>query len=330
MKKSAMLHSANQTGTFLLSLDTELAWGYFDCLNPQDFSSDGQLERQGIHALLDLFREFNIHATWAVVGHLFYETCEKCEPCPVKAWEGKYDSFSQVYASDSRLWYGADVINAILEDGEMHEIAFHGYTHRPFNETTMRRDEARFEIEEWLRLAQRKGLAPRTVIFPRNVIGHLELFQEYGFTSYRGAELPSPCYAIPILGRGLKRYHRYLSSFISAPGYRHEDFQSNGLLNLPSSQHLFGFDQVVSRRVNALNLHRWITRTVTDGIRNAAREKKIFHLRAHPNDFRDDKDFDMLRGICQIVSEEVKSGRLTSLRMDNLADMVIREAILPV
>lgn len=319
------MKKTDQSSYFLLSLDTELAWGYFDCFNPKNFSKDGGQERQSIYDLLDIFREFNIHVTWGLVGHLFYEKCEKCEICPVKKWEGQHASFSQIYDTASPLWYGPDLIDAILDENEMHEIAFHGYTHRVFNEKTMSRDEARLEIEEWLRLAQRKEITPRSVIFPRNVIGHLDLFKEYGFTCYRGDELQPEISAIPVLGRGVKRYHRYLSSFIRAPGYHIEESQFQSLLNIPSTQHLFGYEQEVSSWVNTLNLHKLNIQTVTDGIRKSTREKKIFHLRAHPNDFRSEKDLEIMRGICRVVSEEVKNGHLTSIGMADLAENILKQ-----
>ena len=73
----------SQTGYFLLSLDTELAWGHHDNFRPEMFSADGGRERQAIELILEALDEFNIKATWAVVGHLFYGQCEECRTCPV-------------------------------------------------------------------------------------------------------------------------------------------------------------------------------------------------------------------------------------------------------
>src|SRR3990172_3955205 len=117
-----------QTGYFLFSLDTELAWGYFDMdrLRSERFSSDGSRERRAIDRLLDILDEFNIVATWALVGHLFYEKCEKCDLCPILEWQGKYRSFEQIYETNAPLWYGADVVETLLARGGRHEIAFHG------------------------------------------------------------------------------------------------------------------------------------------------------------------------------------------------------------
>ncbi len=45
--------------------------------------------------------------------------------------------------------------------------------------------EAEKEVEEWLRLANRKKIVSHAVAFPRNVVGHLDILQKAGFTCYR-------------------------------------------------------------------------------------------------------------------------------------------------
>ena len=110
---------SNKTGYFLFSLDTELAWGYFDLdrLRLEKYSPDGSRERKAISRLLDLLDEFDIAATWAVVGHLFYDKCEKCDICPVLEWQGKHRSFEEIYETNAPLWYGADLLEMLLARG---------------------------------------------------------------------------------------------------------------------------------------------------------------------------------------------------------------------
>jgi hypothetical protein len=325
-RETDRLKRPGATGYFLFSLDTELAWGYYDRFKPADFSPDGRRERQSLRLLLDIFREYRIRATMGVVGHLFYEKCEKCAVCPVKRWDQKYASFNQIYESDSRLWYGPDVIRMIRDEGDRHEIAFHGYTHRPFDETMMNRDEARIEIEEWLRLADRERIKPLSVIFPRNRVGHLDLFTEHGFRCYRSPELTPKSHGLPLIGKVMRRNHRRLSSFIPASGFDLRRPQTGELVKLPSTQHLFGYHPATGRRANALDLHKVIIRSMRKGIHRAAEEKKVFHLYAHPNDFRSEKDLEIARGIGEAVSEEVKKGRLVSITMAELAEIALRRS----
>jgi len=307
--------SQNKTGTLLFSLDTELAWGYFDQFRPGDFSPDGVKERESVRILLDILHEYHITATWGVVGHMLYKKCENCKICPILDWKDKYASFEHIYEAGSRLWYGPDVLESILDRGDGHEIAFHGYTHSIFDERTMSEEAARIEIEEWLRLAQRTSITPYTVIFPRNRVGFLNLFKEYGFACYRGDEiLPEIC-SYPLVGRFFRRYHDFLSSFTTPSVFERCELESSGLINVPSTQHLLEYSQSAQKMLNALDLHKLCIDRVKMGVQKAVEERKIFHLRAHPNDFRSEKDFDILRRVFSYAADEVARGRLQSVSM---------------
>ena len=315
----------NQTGYFLFSLDTELAWGYFDMdrLRSERFSSDGSRERRAIDRLLDILDEFNIVATWALVGHLFYEKCEKCDLCPILEWQGKYRSFEQIYETNAPLWYGADVVETLLARGGRHEIAFHGYTHKVFNEGVMSQQEARTEIQEWLRAARRKNIIPQTVIFPRNQVGHLDAFKEAGFICYRGHERLPKDYAIPVIGKALNRIDLVLQ--IRTPQVYEVEVEPSGLVNLPSSRWLFRIDRRVETILDSLNLPHLPIYRLIKGIDKAAKEKKVIHLWAHPCEFRTDKDFEKLRHLLGHVSEQVKRGRLQSIGMADLARLALEQ-----
>ena len=166
-------------GYFIFSLDTELGTGYFDNDEARHmlFSSDGSKERETIRRLVNLFEEFNIVGTWATVGHLFYQKCEYCDICPLRDWEGRYSSFNEAYGTNHPLWYGADIIESLISNGSRQEIAFHGYSHKIFDENLMSPQEAKIEIQEWLRVGKRKGIIPFSITFPRNCVGNLEILK---------------------------------------------------------------------------------------------------------------------------------------------------------
>ncbi len=316
---SLMNTDDRKTGYFLFSLDTELGWGNYDHFRPGRFSTDGKIERQAIKRILNLLADYNIVATWAVVGHLFYEKCEDCDPCPIQGWRGKYLSFEQIYDLNSPLFYGSDVIDTLLQSGSRHEIAFHGFTHRIFDDISMDGQDASYEIQEWMRLSKIKNIVPQTVIFPRNQLGHLRLFKEFGFICFRGKEILPEVYSMPIIGRLLRRFHRQLSSFLPSNVYELPGLDQNGLVNLPSTQHFFGYDRRVDRLLVALNLDKFSTHQMLKGINKAADQRKIFHIRAHPSDFRTDRDFEKLRYLFANVSAQVEKGLLQSIGLADLA-----------
>jgi hypothetical protein len=308
------------TGYFLFSLDTELAWGYFDLddIRSRKFAADGAAERRSIKRLLDILDEFNITATWALVGHLFYDKCEKCSICPILEWQGKYRSFEEVYETNHPLWYGKDIVELLLARGSRHEIAFHAYTHRVFD-SRMTQQDARIEIQEWLRAAKTMNLVPRTVIFPRNRVGHLDAFEEAGFICYRGEQVMPKTYAIPLIGKTLNRIDLVLQIF--SPQAYELRTEAAGLVNLPSSRWLFGMNRNVELILDALNLHNLRIRAFIKEVERAAREKKVIHIWAHPYEFRTEKDFAKLHYLLSHVAERVAEGSLQSVGMAELARM---------
>lgn len=303
-------------GYFVFSLDTELAWGTLDWNRDRaaQTSRESTTERKTIRRLLDLMDEFGVSATWAVTGHLFYEKCEECDECPVMQFKGKDESFDKIWKTRDAMWYGSDIVDMLLSRGN-HEIACHGYTHRRFGELS--KDQARFEIQEWVRLAARNGITPYTIIFPQGRIGHLDLFQEAGFICYRGSELKHPALFLPLVGKILNQLNLFFS--ILTPQVYDIQKIPGGLVNIPSSQWLFRINRKVERSLDSLRLESFRLRGTIEGIENAAKENKIIHLWAHPHEFRTEKDFQKLRLIFGHFASHAKEGRLQSITMADLA-----------
>lgn len=306
-------------GYFVFSLDTELAWGYFD--HDQTwarlFSPDGSRERAAVRRLLALCDEYGVHATWAVVGHLFHTECERCADCPIEAWRGRYRSFDRIYATSDPLWYGADVMAQLLEYRDRHEIAFHGYTHRPFVDLT--EGEAAQEATIWKAIAARHDVAPGAVVFPRNQVAHLDVLRAAGFTNFRAAGREYPFGRRSRLGAVIKLLS-HLGGWPAAPTYAIESLrQRNGLLEQPPSAYLFDVRRSVERLLDALGLQRLRLRAIAAALGEAAVSGRIMHLWAHPWEFRSDKDFDKLRHIFELYATHRDAGRLVSVTMSQIA-----------
>ena len=68
-------------GVFTLSLDFELIWGTLDLFGPQAFRRVCEIERHlVIDRLLSLLEEFELPATWCILGHLFLDSCRRDTP----------------------------------------------------------------------------------------------------------------------------------------------------------------------------------------------------------------------------------------------------------
>lgn len=320
--ESYMTGEKNRTGYFLFSLDTELAWGHFDCFDKKLFSSDGKRERKYLHSLIDALNEYDITATWALVGLLFKQNKNSY---PVR-WKGMYAYFERLYDSGSRLLHGSDIIEILLDRGRRHEIAFHGMTHSLFDESTMNEESARAEIVEWLRLAGEKQIRAKAVVFPRNKIGFLDIFKQFGFVCYRGETPLRRVFLLPsLVGSLLRRFYYSLSLLIPPPVYVPTVHQS-GMVNLPSSYWLSGLNRKAERVLDSMHLQKMKIMSLVNGVRKAGAEKKVIHVWAHPYEFQTEEDIQKLRYLFSSVAQEVREGRLISIGMSGLAERFLDTA----
>ena len=172
--------------TFIISLDTELIWGYVAYPSLKEVSlmkSDDKKVRGCIDILLNLFKKHNIPATWAVVGHLFLDHCECEDGIPHKDMPRfKDDWYSTDPCTDIQkdpLYYGRDIVDKILSNRIEHEIGYHSFSHVVFSECSRKVAEA--EIKMVNKLAKEFGITLKSFVFPENKVGHIDVLRENGF-----------------------------------------------------------------------------------------------------------------------------------------------------
>jgi len=309
-------------GCFIFSLDMELAWGYYDKFVPGLFSPDGSREREAVRRLLSLFDEYEIPATWAVVGQLFYRSHKEAAFNPAEDWKGKYPLFERMYYENHPLLFAPDILEMLLTSKIRQEIGFHGHTHKVFDEETMSPERAKSEIQAWKDAAKPVNIEPKTVIFPRSRVGYFNLFRQSGFTCYRGLErYPAKVYYLPVVGRFFRRFHYYLTA-VTFPSRYSAEVDPSGLVNLRFSRWLFGFNRRLEVWLDRFNLHTLRLQTLVQGVRKVAEEKKILHVFAHPCEFKTERDFQKPRFLLCHVANEVQKGRMVSTSMEQMAEKV--------
>ncbi|MBN1230774.1 MAG: polysaccharide deacetylase family protein [Anaerolineales bacterium] len=312
-------------GYFILSLDTELGIGYYDLDEKRHaiFSPDGSRERESIRRLLELFEKYEIRATWAIVGHMMFETCEFCEWCPVKNWQGKYQSYEEAYGTSHPLWYGKDMVDLIYAHRDNNEIGFHGYTHEVFSDSAMSMERTQKEILEWKRLASRWGIEPASIVFPRDRVGNLKIFQQAGFRCFRSDRTYPLWERVPYLGKFIKTLDRIFG--ITSPNVYSLDQNeiTQGLVNMQSSEHFFDLNRHIKDILDNAGLSFLHTRRTLRAVRKAMRQGKAFHLWAHPWTFQSNHDFEKLEKVLQLVKQGITNGHLKSVTMQEYADLVL-------
>src|SRR5579872_4911377 len=110
----------SQKATFTVSIDFELMWGTAD--RPYAEKMRGLCEterREVVDRLLGLLAEYQINATWGIVGHLFLRDREKANaPGGAVARKGP-----------ESLYYGSDLVERVKRCPVEQEIGSHTFFH---------------------------------------------------------------------------------------------------------------------------------------------------------------------------------------------------------
>ncbi len=325
MQKSVTLDRA----VFVISLDTELAWGSFDRNGLQKYGRLYAQVRTIVNSLLAMFARHDIKATWAIVGHLFLESCSREGTDnhnhvlqPRYRWHPQGwlsdDPFSNV--GSQPFFYAPDIVERILASSLRHEIASHTFTHVILGDPECSAEVAYSQLQECRRLAENKGRELVSLVFPRNSVGHLDVLCRLGFLSYRGPE--ENWYARAGAIPRLAKVCRYLDKLIAAtpPCYKElrccrEHESQPWLFNLPASMFYPPFGGLW----NLVGLGRRVTQA-KKGVREAVAKKSLFHLWFHPFNLATSPALlDGLDEVLGYVSKEMKAGNMESLTMAETA-----------
>ena len=276
-------------GIFTISIDTEMAWGTFDCGGHISFRKAYDQYRPIIQKLLGLFEKYEIQATWAIVGHLFLDRCEKENGIvhpnilrPRYDWYPK-DWFSEDPGTNIQkdsIWYGKDIVEMILRCRTSQDIGSHSFSHIVYSDPKSSKEIVQLDLTQCLMLATEKNIKLKSFVFPRNAIAHLDLLERHGFRAYRShPELKNVrTHHVPLWRRG----YILLKDMIPLSPPVHEIVKDThySLLNIPASmqfRYMYGLSQFIFPHVRYLKAKQ--------GLKKAVSQKKNFHLWLHPINF---------------------------------------------
>ena len=187
----------------VFSADFELAWGWQYVKGVPDAHAlalqKAQQARQNLPILLDLFDRYEVPVTWATIGHLFLEGCDRnghphaeIERLPYfenEHWRyAQGDWFDADPCSDFRAdpaWYAPDLLQNILSRRVKHEIGCHTFSHIDCSDIRCPSEVLDSELGECRRLAAEWGLSLKSFVFPGNSTGNLSSLKKHGFAAYR-------------------------------------------------------------------------------------------------------------------------------------------------
>ena len=318
-----MMVSAVDRGALVVSLDLELLWGYHDLYVNDTLQAQCDGSREAIRRLLALFDEYHVPATWAIVGHLFLDHADRDaeghahpgHPRPRYPWV-KGDWFERLPEGDAAAcpeWYGPDLVEMIRRAKQPQEIGCHTFSHVVFGDPGCDATVARAELARCVALAQAVGVDMKTMVFPRNKVGHLDALREVGLEVYRGRDV-EPFAWLP---DNLRDQGTILSRVLSIPPPPVLPYRTpEGLINLPGS--MFYMAATEWQRYVPMAFRTIVAKR---GLRQAARQNAIFHLRLHPEAlvFGADRLFDGLAEIFNAADRLRRAGRLQMLSVYDAA-----------
>jgi peptidoglycan/xylan/chitin deacetylase (PgdA/CDA1 family) len=324
---------APKRGLFVVSLDLELHWGMRDKLGVRAYRDNLLGEWEVVPALLKLFAKYGIHATWATVGFLFFESKPELlcnlpqkQPNYVRRELSPYASLAEIGESerDDPFHYAPSLIRQIAATSNQ-EIATHTFSHYYCLERGHDKETFRADLAAALKVAREKhGIAIRSIVFPRNQVesDSLRVCRDLGIRSYRG----NPTSWLYTARGGedestARRGIRLLDAYLPVSGTNAQSPAKQAATfpyNVPASRFLRPYSPVW-KAIEPLRLRR-----IVDDMSMAAERKQLYHLWWHPHDFgaRPNENFAVLIRILERFAALRKRHGMESVSMLEAAELL--------
>ena len=279
-------------GSLVISLDFELHWGVCDHLTVDEYRANLLGAREAIPAMLALFAERAIHATWATVGFLFFDrraalldALPSQRPTYTVPRLSSYEWLPAV-GDDERadpFHFGRSLLEQIRKTPHQ-EIATHTFSHYYCLERGQTPDQFRADLRAARSAAETLGVALTSIVFPRNQMAreHLDVCAELGIHVYRGNERSWLYRPTTREDRGLlRRALRLADTYLNLSGHHatRATLVPPNLVDVAASRFLRPYSPRL-RRFEQLKLRR-----ITQSMTHAAQRGLTYHLWWHPHNF---------------------------------------------
>ena len=317
----------SKNGYLVISLDFELLWGVFDVVKHEEKRKYFRNTREVIPEIVNLFSEYQVHATWAVVGMLFNKNWKEWrENFPVKLPNYKKSELSAYNfgkQESSRIpeesVFAPEIINAIRKvNGQ--EIATHTYSHYYCLEEGQDPADFKADLEKAIEMGKREGIKIVSLVFPRNQLqkDYLEICRQLGIKNVRTN--PSSWYWKDTLSEAL-----LVKAARSGDAYLPFGKKS---YNPGKNEIGFPVEQKASRFLRPVEssplLRELKLRRIEHEMEVAARNKEIYHLWWHPHNFGDNPE-ESLRDLNRILkkfNDLRASENFHSLNMKEVGELI--------
>lgn len=274
-------------GTLIVSLDFELFWGMLDVTSLEAYQNNVLGGKKAIPQLLELFRKYGIHATWATVGYLFAEDKEGLktffpEPSLRPAYtDQRLDPYAYLETignneAEAPCFFCPDLIRLVARTPGQ-EIGSHTFCHYYCREAGQTAEQFAADMKAAKIIGKEKGYDLTSVVLPRNqcVPEYTRILRELGYTAYRDLENDWIHRKVPV--RILKRAFTLLDAYLPLTGGTYRPKMEQGIWNLTGSK-MYRPVMPALRALEGLKLRR-----IKGQMHRAARRGEVYHLWWHPH-----------------------------------------------
>jgi peptidoglycan/xylan/chitin deacetylase (PgdA/CDA1 family) len=304
-----------QTAKLVLSLDFELHWGVFDTYG-DNYDERIMGARVAIPKILELFKRYDVKATWATVGLLFNESIDdykKYKPKLIPSYKDKNLNAYNIPLGENEHFdkrhYSFSLIQQI-QDCAGQELGSHSYSHYYCQSEGQTIEEFADDIRSAVKIAKDKlGLKMKSFVFPKNMVNeeYLEVLKQNSFSIYR--ESPPQKFKHNVL----EKIFRFLNSYFRLSKYEIDKvIDHNEIKSIIGSRFLRPYN---SRILNYLMLRR-----IEGEMSFAAKKGSIYHLWWHPHNFGKNLD-ENLKNLERILTTYTALNKKYGMRSVRMADL---------
>ena len=320
-------------GKLIISLDFELYWGMRDIKSLEDYKDNLLGARRAIPLLLKLFKKYNIHATWAAVGFLLFETRDNLVnnlPSIETNYENEklkpYGHIKNIgYNEKEDPFHFAPSIIRLIKSYPNQEIGTHTLSHYYCLEKGQNKHTFREDLKVSIKIAKKYGIIFESLVFPKNQINneYLDICKEMGIKALRGNQTNWIYKAqkedISIITKGLRFIDRNFN-ISGHNSYSRDTILESFPFNFPASRFLYWYSSTFKF------LEYFRLRRILSDLTYTAKRGHVYHLWWHPHNFglNTRKNLEFLEKILMhFKTLNIKYG-MKSLNMGELAHQLIK------
>lgn len=303
--ESSMLNTAHLdqkhacSPALIISLDFELYWGIRDRLKLSVCRERIIGARLVIPKILAKFQEYNVHATWATVGFLFFENKRQLLsglPAALPTYSDPVLSpypYIKELGNDERhdpFHFGYSLVHGI-QNTPFQEIGSHTFSHYYCLALGQTLDQFSADMEAARNAARQIDVNLESLVFPRNQFSEdaCRICRRYGIQVVRGNQTGWAYRGVSKRRHSLAtRAFRLADSTFNLSGHHPLTRDQSAPDDMPYNAYASSFLRAYNHRFPMLTSLQ--IRRLVSSMTYAARTGSDFHLWWHPHNFGADPD----------------------------------------